>query len=170
MVSHNSVRPYEAKKKKKDLEFNSDFGPDINDVWEAGRKHIQQQCQSGTPLLPCVPMKTSNKSPAVEWTHACTGLKLCPPFHTRSTEGTIGTLDTALNWSRLSTIHSNKRELCAGEVTWKRTDKTPFLWILPGRRHPCRALPWKVLLLGGKSVKLRGRVDFKSDKTTWFWF
>lgn len=40
-----------------------------------------------------------------------------PPFHTQSSVGTIGTLDTALNWSRPSTIHSNKRGLCAGEVT-----------------------------------------------------
>lgn len=90
--------------------------------------------------LPCAPMKTSNKALAVDWTHACTGLKLCPPFHTRSTEGTIDTLDTALKWSRRFTILSNKGELCAGEVTWKRTDKTPF-WVQPGMRHPCRSNP-----------------------------
>lgn len=85
-------------------------------------------------------MKTSNKALALAWTLACTGPKLCPPFNTRSTEGTIGTLDTALNRGRRSTIHRDKRGLCAGEVTWKRTDKTPFM-IPAGKRQPRRGEP-----------------------------
>lgn len=60
-------------------------------------------------------MKTSNKVLALEWTLACTGLKLCPPFNTRSSEGTIGTLDTALNRSRRSTIHCYKK----GALCWR---------------------------------------------------
>lgn len=112
-------------------------------------------------------MKTSNKALALEWTLACTGLKLCPPFNTRSSEGTIGTLDTALNRSRRSTIHCNKRGLCAEEVTWKRTDKTPFM--NPAcKRHPCRALPWK-LRFQMIIVEAKGRLNptkgYRSDIT-----
>lgn len=97
-------------------------------------------------------MKTSNEALASEWTLACTGLKLCPPFNTRSSEGTIGTLDTALNRSRRFTIHCDKRGLCAGEVTWKRTDKTPFI-IPPGKRHPRTALPRETALSDDNRTK-----------------
>lgn len=60
-------------------------------------------------------MKTSNKALALEWTLACPGLKLCPPFNTRSSEGTIGTLDTALTRRRRSTIHCGKK----GALCWR---------------------------------------------------
>ena len=129
------------------------------------RRRTEQQCQSGTPQLLCAPMKSSNKALALEWTLACTGLKLCPPFSTRSTERTIGTLDTAVNRSRRSTIHSDKRALCAGEVTWKRTDKTPFM-NPPGKRHPRSVLPWK-LRFQMIIVEPKGRPNPRPFKRIW---
>lgn len=112
---------------------------DINDDWEAGEETMLKW----DTLTPLCTNEDFKQGPCFRVNPACTGLKLCPPFNTRSSERTIGTLDTALNRSRRSTIHCDKRGLCAREVTWKRTDKTPFM-IPPGKRHPCRALPWKL--------------------------
>lgn len=95
------------------------------------------------PVTPLCTSEDFKQGPCFRVNPACTGLKLCPPFNTSSSEGTIGTLDTALNRSRRSTIHCDKRGLCAGEVTRNRTDKTPFM-IPPGKRQPSRTIPWKL--------------------------
>lgn len=63
------------------------------------------------------------------------------------------------------TIHCDKRGLCAGEVTWKRSDKTPFM-IPPGKRHPCRALPWK-LRFQMIMVEPRGRLNPTAYNRIW---
>lgn len=108
---------------------------------EPQRRGTDQQWQSGTPQLKWVPMKPLNKGPGSEWALACTGLKLCPPFNTLCTEGTKATLDTVLNRSRRSTIPCDKRRLCAGEVTWKKTDNKPPFMIPPASGHPHRVMP-----------------------------
>lgn len=90
-------------------------------------------------------MKTSNKAPASEWTLACTGPQLCPPFSSHSSEGTMGTLDTPLKRGRRSTILRDKKGALCWRSHWKRTDKTLFR-IPPGKRHPRWAQPLQTAL------------------------
>lgn len=137
----------------------------INDGWETAEETHRPKMSKWDTLTPPGTNEDFKQGPCFGVNPACTGLKLCPPFNTRSSEGTIGTLDTALNRSRRSTIHCDKRGLCAGEVTWKRTDKTPFI-IPPGKRHPRRALPCKLcfqmIMVGPK-----GRLNSSADKRIW---
>lgn len=75
-------------------------------------------------------MKTSNEAIALEWTLACTGLKLCPSFNARSSEGDYRHIRHGTKPERAvcnSLRLTKRRGLCAGEVTWKRTGKTPFV-------------------------------------------
>ncbi len=126
-----------------------------------GRRRTEQQCQTVTTLNPLCTNEDFKQGPCFRVNSRLYRSQTLSPFQHSLQRGNY----RHIRHGTKPTIHRDKRGLCAGEVTWKRSDKTPFM-IPPGKRHPCGALPWK-LRFQMIMVEPRGRLNPSPYNRIW---